>query len=99
MFEDIVKNLKAPHEAGMKTVLIVAKAGTNDQRDAWEHRQETPPFVEYVTDDIAGFLAPLGTDRMIRATFPSKGLASIAVLWHRDVTNWRTSFCLLRTRE
>jgi putative hydrolase of the HAD superfamily len=59
MFEDLVKNLKAPHEAGMKTVLIVAKSGVNDLRDDWEHRQDTPPFVEYVTDDIAGFLGGL----------------------------------------
>ena len=59
MFEDLVKNLKAPHDAGMKTVLIVAKTGVNDLRDDWERRQETPSFVDYVTDDIATFLATL----------------------------------------
>ena len=59
MFEDLVKNLKAPHEAGMKTVLIVAKTGVNDLRDDWERRQETPSFVDYVTDDLAAFLAAL----------------------------------------
>jgi putative hydrolase of the HAD superfamily len=59
MFEDLVKNLKAPHDVGMKTVLIVAKSGINDLRDDWERRQETPPFVEHVTDDIAGFLLGL----------------------------------------
>jgi putative hydrolase of the HAD superfamily len=66
MFEDLVKNLKAPHESGMKTVLIVAKSGINDLRDEWERRQATSPFVEYVTDDIAGFLAglrPVSTSR------------------------------------
>jgi putative hydrolase of the HAD superfamily len=57
MFEDLVKNLKAPHAAGMKTVLIVPKTGITDLRDAWEHGQETPDFVEYVTDDLATFLA------------------------------------------
>jgi putative hydrolase of the HAD superfamily len=57
MFEDLVKNLKAPHEAGMRTVLITAKTGVNDLRDEWERRQETPPFVDFVTDDLAGFLA------------------------------------------
>ncbi len=56
MFEDLVKNLKAPHEAGMKTVLITAKEGANDLRDEWERRQETPAFVDYVTDDISRFL-------------------------------------------
>ncbi len=59
MFEDLVKNLKAPHDAGMKTVLIVAKPGINDLRDEWERRQHTPPFIEYVTDDITGFLTGL----------------------------------------
>jgi putative hydrolase of the HAD superfamily len=56
MFEDLVKNLKVPHAAGMKTVLITAKSGMTDLRDEWERRQETPPFVDYVTDDLAGFL-------------------------------------------
>ena len=60
MFEDLVKNLKAPFDVGMKTVLIVAKSGHADLRDDWEKRQETPPFVEYITDDIAGFLGSVG---------------------------------------
>ncbi len=60
MFEDLVKNLKAPFDVGMKTVLIVAKSGHADLRDDWEKRQETPPFVEYITDDIAGFLSGVG---------------------------------------
>ncbi len=56
MFEDLVKNLKVPHELGMRTVLITAKTGVNDLRDDWERRQETPPFVDYVTDDLPAFL-------------------------------------------
>jgi putative hydrolase of the HAD superfamily len=60
MFEDLVKNLKAPHDVGMKTVLIIAKSGTDDLRDDWERRQDTPPFVEYITDDIARFLMSVG---------------------------------------
>jgi putative hydrolase of the HAD superfamily len=56
MFEDLVKNLKVPHETGMKTVLITAKSGVNDMRDDWEKRQETPAFVDYVTDDLTVFL-------------------------------------------
>jgi putative hydrolase of the HAD superfamily len=56
MFEDLVKNLKVPHAMGMRTVLITAKTGAEDLRDEWERRQETPPFVEYVTDDLPGFL-------------------------------------------
>jgi putative hydrolase of the HAD superfamily len=60
MFEDLVKNLEVPHDVGMKTVLIVAKSGITDLRDAWEQKQARPAFVEYVTDDIAEFLQPLG---------------------------------------
>jgi putative hydrolase of the HAD superfamily len=59
MFEDLVKNLEVPHSVGMKTVLIVGKAGVADMRDEWERKQETPPFIDYVTDDIAGFLSGL----------------------------------------
>jgi putative hydrolase of the HAD superfamily len=59
MFEDLVKNLKAPHEAGMKTILITAKIGVNDLRDEWERLQDRPAFVDYVTDDLAVFLAGL----------------------------------------
>jgi putative hydrolase of the HAD superfamily len=56
MFEDLVKNLQAPHAAGMRTVLITARSGMTDLRDDWERRQEAPAFVDYVTDDLAGFL-------------------------------------------
>jgi putative hydrolase of the HAD superfamily len=57
MFEDLVKNLKAPHEAGMKTVLITARRDAVDLRDEWERRQETPAFIDFVTDDLTYFLA------------------------------------------
>jgi putative hydrolase of the HAD superfamily len=60
MFEDLVKNLEVPHAVGMKTILIVAKSGITDLRDDWERKQARPAFVEYVTDDIAQFLLPLG---------------------------------------
>jgi putative hydrolase of the HAD superfamily len=69
MFEDLVKNLKAPHEVGMKTVLITAKTGVNDLRDEWERRQETPPFVDFVTDDLAGFLMTAVPGQVSRQPF------------------------------
>ena len=62
MFEDLVKNLEVPHSVGMKTVLIVGKAGITDLREEWERKQATPPFIDYVTDDIAGFLSGLPTN-------------------------------------
>jgi putative hydrolase of the HAD superfamily len=57
MFEDLVKNLKAPHEAGMTTVLVTPKSGAVDMRDEWERGQLAPPFVDFVTDDLTLFLA------------------------------------------
>jgi len=56
MFEDLVRNLEAPHAAGMRTVLIRPKAGAIDLRDEWERAPDAPPFVEFITDDIAAFL-------------------------------------------
>ncbi len=56
MFEDLVKNLRAPHLRGMKTVLVVPRAGQNDHRESWELDRNPPAFVEYVTDDLRGFL-------------------------------------------
>ena len=57
MFEDLVKNLAVPHAAGMTTVLVAAKASVEDNRDAWEKQQTADPTVDFVTDDLAGFLA------------------------------------------
>jgi putative hydrolase of the HAD superfamily len=59
MFEDLVKNLAAPHAAGMRTVLVVPPSGVVDLRDDWEKRQGRPGFVDHVTDDLAGFLGVL----------------------------------------
>ena len=56
MFEDLVKNLAVPHARGMTTVLIVPKASAGDQRDDWEKRQDTGSHVDWVTDELAGFL-------------------------------------------
>jgi putative hydrolase of the HAD superfamily len=65
MFEDLVKNLEVPYNVGMKTVLIVPKSDTVDLRDAWEQNQATPPFVEYVTNDIADFLYGIETVKSV----------------------------------
>jgi putative hydrolase of the HAD superfamily len=44
MFEDMSRNLEAPHALGMTTILI----GTDAQR---------APFIDHITDDLAPFLA------------------------------------------
>ena len=59
MFEDIARNLEAPHELGMVTVLVVSP----ENRDA-EHLNTATggtaqQHIHYVTDDLAGFLAGL----------------------------------------
>lgn len=56
MFEDIVHNLEAPHARGMRTALVVPKPGQTDHREAWEIMREVPAHVDYVTDDLEGFL-------------------------------------------
>jgi putative hydrolase of the HAD superfamily len=57
MFEDIARNLEAPHALGMTTVLVVAP---NDRDCAHLNRETgdiTQPHVHHVTDDLAAFLA------------------------------------------
>ena len=59
MFEDIARNLEAPHALGMTTVLVVSP----ENRDA-EHLNKATggtaqAHIHHVTDDLAGFLAGL----------------------------------------
>jgi putative hydrolase of the HAD superfamily len=59
MFEDIARNLEAPHALGMTTVLVVSP----ENRDA-EHLNRASgglaqPHIHHVTDDLASFLAGL----------------------------------------
>jgi len=62
MFEDIVHNLEAPHSSGMLTVLVKPRDGAEDFREAWEKHEVTPRHVDFVTDDLAGFLQTLRLD-------------------------------------
>jgi putative hydrolase of the HAD superfamily len=59
MFEDISRNLLAPHQRGMVTTLVVPLEGASDHRDPWETARERPAHVDFVTDDLAGFLGTL----------------------------------------
>ncbi len=59
MFEDIAHNLAVPHAAGMLTVLVRPKEGAEDHREAWEKHDDTPPHVDFVTDDLTSFLENL----------------------------------------
>ena len=59
MFEDMVHNLEAPHASGMLTVLVTPRDGAHDHREDWEIARVTPPHVDFVTDDLEGFLRRL----------------------------------------
>ncbi len=56
MFEDIVLNLEAPHKHGMATTLVVPRDGQVDHREAWEIPGNIPAHIDFVTDDLEGFL-------------------------------------------
>jgi putative hydrolase of the HAD superfamily len=56
LFEDIPRNLVVPHRHGMVTVLVTPGAGETVEREAWERHSGDEPHVDFVTDDLAGFL-------------------------------------------
>ena len=56
MFEDIARNLEAPHALGMTTVLVTSP----DNHDAaYLNGAEALPHVHHITGDLGGFLAEL----------------------------------------
>ena len=64
MFEDIARNLEAPHALGMTTVLVVS----SENRDA-EHLNRTTggtaqDHIHHITDDLAGFLEGLAPQKV-----------------------------------
>ncbi|MDJ1157689.1 pyrimidine 5'-nucleotidase [Chelatococcus sp. SYSU_G07232] len=56
MFEDLAKNLIVPHALGMTTVLVLPKTA-DPFREAHEQAPIKAPYVEYMTTDLADFLA------------------------------------------
>lgn len=63
MFEDLSRNLEVPAANGMRTVLVVPEGTREVFREAWELEGQRAPHVEYVTDDLAGFLERLRAGR------------------------------------
>jgi len=57
MFEDLARNLETPHALGMITVLVVPEHTREVFREGWELEGREAPHVDYVTDNLAGFLA------------------------------------------
>jgi putative hydrolase of the HAD superfamily len=56
MFEDLARNLAAPHALGMATVLVVPEGTREIFREGWELEGRDAPHVDHVTDDLTGFL-------------------------------------------
>ena len=56
MFEDLARNLEAPHALGMTTVLVVPEGHREVFREEWELTGRDAPHVDHVTDDLTGFL-------------------------------------------
>ncbi len=57
MFEDLPRNLAAPKALGMKTVLLVPSNLEGVIMERWEIPAETDAHIDYITDDLTGFLA------------------------------------------
>jgi putative hydrolase of the HAD superfamily len=62
MFEDLARNLATPHSLGMTTVLVIPEGTREVLREAWELEGRDDDHVDYVTDNLVGFL------QKIRAT-------------------------------
>jgi putative hydrolase of the HAD superfamily len=60
MFEDLARNLVVPHGLGMTTVLVVPDGTKEVVREDWELEGRDATHVDYVTDDLTGFLQRLG---------------------------------------
>jgi putative hydrolase of the HAD superfamily len=56
MFEDLARNLVVPHALSMITTLVVPEGTKEVLREGWELEGRDAPHVDYVTDDLAGFL-------------------------------------------
>jgi putative hydrolase of the HAD superfamily len=63
MFEDLSRNLKAPHQLGMVTVLVVPDGTKPVIRENWEVEGRDDPHVDYVTDNLTAFLADITARR------------------------------------
>ena len=59
MFEDLPRNLTAPHDLGMRTVLIVPNNMDEVVGETWEQEGDDAPHIHYVTDDLRDFLFAL----------------------------------------
>jgi len=62
MFEDLARNLEIPHQLGMTTVLVVPDGSREVVREDWELEGRDASHVDYVTDNLTGFLHRLSME-------------------------------------
>jgi putative hydrolase of the HAD superfamily len=63
IFEDLARNLEVPHALGMITALVVPAGAGVVLREDWELAGRNDPHVDYVTDDLTGFLREIASER------------------------------------
>ena len=63
MFEDLARNLTVPKALGMTTVLIVPHNFEPTFSEIWERDPGQEDDVDFVTDDLAGFLNEINAGR------------------------------------
>jgi putative hydrolase of the HAD superfamily len=68
IFEDLARNLQVPHALGMTTVLVVPERTREVFREDWELEGRDAPHIDYVTDDLVGFLRSLNAAAASRAS-------------------------------
>jgi putative hydrolase of the HAD superfamily len=59
MFEDLPRNLQVPKTLGMRTILLVPRNLDEVLMERWEVFSEEDDHIDYMTDDLAGFLLGL----------------------------------------
>ena len=59
MFEDLARNLVVPKAVGMTTVLVVPPGTREVFHDEWEYEGRDDDHVDFVTDDLARFVAQI----------------------------------------
>ena len=59
MFEDLARNLTVPKAVGMTTVLVVPPGIRDVFHDDWEMEGRDDAHVDFVTDDLARFVAQI----------------------------------------
>ena len=65
MFEDLARNLAVPKGLGMATVLVVPHGTRAVLTEDWEMEGRDAPHVDFVTDELSGFIEAVLTARQL----------------------------------